>query len=179
LLTRSGGERTLEARGGIMALKVATLQVFANSGNKATITCPNCSNAKIVDVTQYRDVKSPVKAKCGCGYIFNISGINIELRKYYRKNTNLHGSYTRTDLNKKGIMIVKDLSFSGLKFKTQKEEDINIDEILGVKFILDDDKKTEVSRTVVVRNVRGRSIGAEFCDSQIFDMELCYYLMLA
>jgi hypothetical protein len=76
-------------------------------------------------------------------------------------------------------MIVKDLSYSGLRFKTEKEDDIKVGDILGVKFILNDDKRVEVNRSTVVKNKQGRYIGAKFCDSQAYDMELMHYLLLS
>lgn len=158
-----------------MASEVLTQEERA----KATITCPNCNNTKVVDVTKYRHAQSPTKARCGCGCIFDIPGLNVESRKFFRKKTNLTGSYVQTETDGKGFITVKDLSFSGLGFEVEKYHDIEVDDVLGVRFILNDKRKTEIRRTVVVKNVRGRFIGAEFCDSQIFDMDLGYYLMLS
>jgi hypothetical protein len=76
-------------------------------------------------------------------------------------------------------MTVKDLSYSGVRFKTEKDEDIEVGDILGVKFILNDDKRLEVNRSVVVKNKQGHYIGVEFCDSQTYDMELMHYLLLS
>jgi hypothetical protein len=82
-------------------------------------------------------------------------------------------------VDKIGSMTVKDVSFAGIRFKTEKEHDIEVDETLGVRFVLDDNKQTEIRRPVVVKNVRGRLIGAEFCDTYGYDMDLIYYLMLS
>ena len=81
-------------------------------------------------------------------------------------------------MSKSGLIRVINLSFSGLQFRTDKEHDLEVKDIIGVKFILEDGKKTELRRTAVIKNVRGQKIGAEFCDSQIFDLDLCYFLML-
>jgi hypothetical protein len=171
----SGNTHDLEARGGQMASEILPQE----KGAKATITCPNCRNTSVVDTAKYKHAKSPTKAKCGCGCIFEIPALNVESRKFFRKKTNLTGSYSKTQIDGKGIMRVKDLSFSGLGFEIEKENDIKVDDVLGVRFILTNKKKTEIRRTVVVKNVRGRFIGAEFCDSQIFDMDLGYFLMLS
>jgi hypothetical protein len=160
-----------------MASEVLPQEEGAN--NKATITCPNCGNTRVVDATKYRHAKSPTKAKCGCGCIFEIPTLNVELRQFFRKKTNLTGSYSKTKIYGKGIMRVKDLSLSGLGFEIEKEDDIKVDDVLGVRFILTDKKKTELRRTVVVKNARGRLIGATFCDSQVFDMDLGYFLLLS
>jgi hypothetical protein len=82
-------------------------------------------------------------------------------------------------MNKTGFMGVKDVSYSSISFELEKKDDITIGDILGVRFVLDDGKKSEIHRTVRVMNVRNKLIGAEFSDTQVFDIELCYYLMLS
>jgi hypothetical protein len=48
-----------------------------------------------------------------------------------------------------------------------------------VRFVLDDQKHTEIRRTVVIRHIQGRVIGAEFCDMHGYDMDLMHYLLLS
>ena len=160
-----------------MSSHTATEPAKQQEISQSKITCPNCSNTRVVDVTKYRGSKGPVKARCICGCVFDVS--LKDLRRFYRKRTKLPGSYSRTDRNKTGVITVKDLSFTGLRFDTEKDHDLEVDDIIGIRFMLNDAKKTELRRTVVVRNVRKHSIGAEFSDSHGFDMELCYYLMLS
>ncbi len=162
-----------------MSAHVTTPQVLDRKHNEARITCPSCHTTRVVDVTKYRSNKGPVKAKCGCGCVFSIQNLNVELRKFRRKETNLPGSYSRTDRDKKGFIRVKNISYSGIGFEIEGDDTIELNDVLGVKCLLDDDKKTEINRTVVVKHVDGRYIGAEFCDTQIFDLDLCYYLMLS
>jgi hypothetical protein len=152
-------------------------QADAGEAKGSKITCPNCRNTKVVDVAKYRGAKSPIKARCNCGCVFDVS--LKDLRRFYRKKANLPGSYSCTNMGKTGVVRVKNLSYSGVGFQTEKEHEIEVGDILGIRFMLDDGKKTELRRTVEVKSVRGRSIGAEFCDSQGFDAELCYYLMLS
>lgn len=153
-------------------------RVFANTQGEVTLICPHCSNTKSVNLAKYQSTQIQIQAKCGCGYIFEIDDIRRNLRKFYRKNANLNGSYLRVSDETKGIMKVKDLSYSGMRFKIEKEDDIEIGEILGVRFILNDEKKTEVNTSVIVKNKQGRYIGVEFCNSQAYEMELIHYLLL-
>jgi hypothetical protein len=162
-----------------MAAKLDTRKVFANMQGEATIICPNCQNAKAINIAKYRTTPTLLRAKCGCGHVIDIDDICLNLRKYYRKKTNLKGSYLKIKDEERGIMTVKDLSYSGIRFKTEKDDDIEVGDILGVKFILNDDKRLEVNRSVVVKNKQGRYVGVEFCDSQAYDMELMHYLLLS
>jgi hypothetical protein len=162
-----------------MTSRPARQKVYVNRRKEATLICPSCHSTKIVNFSQYTNDKIPSKAKCICGCIFDVPDVILETRKFYRKQTRLPGSYSKTVMDAIGCMTVKDVSFSGIRFKTEKEHAIEVDEVLGVKFVLDDNKQTEIRRTVVVRNVQGRLIGAEFCDTHGYDMDLIYYLMLS
>jgi hypothetical protein len=153
-------------------------KVYVNKRKEAALTCPSCHSTRIVNFGQYTQDQIPTKAKCVCGCIFDVPDVIIESRKYYRKKTKLPGSYAKTVVDKIGAMTVKDVSFSGIRFTTDKEHDIEVNEVLGVRFVLDDTKQTEIRRTVTVKNVQGRVIGAEFCDTHGYDLDLIYYLML-
>ena len=82
-------------------------------------------------------------------------------------------------MNKTGFMRVKNVSYSGISFELEKKDEIAIGDTLGVRFVLDDEQKSEIHRAVRVKNVRDKLIGAEFSDNQVFDIELCYYLTLS
>ncbi|MEE9149774.1 MAG: PilZ domain-containing protein [Candidatus Tectomicrobia bacterium] len=161
-----------------MKTATATQRAYVNKKSEATLTCPNCKRTHLVSFAHYKDLQERVRAKCSCGCQFTVENITLESRKFYRKQTKLPGSYSKADMSKSGIIRVINLSFSGLQFRTDKEHDLEVKDIIGIKFILEDGKKTELRRTAVVKNVRGQKIGAEFCDSQIFDLDLCYFLML-
>jgi hypothetical protein len=108
-----------------------------------------------------------------------MSDISADMRKFYRKKANLRGSYSNINMNKTGFMSVKDVSYTGISFELEKKDDLIAGDTLGVRFVLDDERKTEIHRAVVVKNIRGKLIGVEFCDNQVFDIELCYYIALS
>ena len=153
-------------------------KVYYNKKNEAIFTCPNCKLSRLVNVKTYKENDDVVGVKCTCGCVYYIRELLPESRKFQRKRTNLSGTYLQTTTNTNSFMTITDLSFSGVQFRTEKEHDLEIGEIVGVRFVLDDDNSTEVRRTAAVRHIKGRVIGAEFCDMQVFDMELSYYLML-
>lgn len=76
-------------------------------------------------------------------------------------------------------MRVKNVSYSGISFELEKEDEIAMGDTLDVKFVLDDGLKTKIHRSVRVKNVSDNLIGAEFSDPQALDIELCYYLALS
>jgi hypothetical protein len=154
-------------------------KVFTNKLSQVPLTCPSCHTTTLVNMGKYTGTESTFKARCGCGCVFDIPGVVKEGRKYYRKKTSLPGSYFRTDKDVIGVIRIKDLSFSGIGFKTDKDHEIEVGDVLGVKFVLDAASKAELRHTVVVKRVRGNIIGAEFCDAQVYDMDLIHYLMLS
>jgi hypothetical protein len=162
-----------------MTANILTQEANQQSHNEAEITCPECQTTRTINVAQLRSSKKRIKAKCRCGCIFDMSDVSLDMRKFYRKKTNLRGSYSNVNMNKTGFMRVKNVSYTGVSFEIEKKAEIEVGDTLGVRFVLDDGQKTEINRAVVVKNIRDKLIGAEFSDNQVFDIELCYYLALS
>ena len=162
-----------------MTAPVITQEANQQSPNEAEITCPECQTTRKINIARFRNSKKRLKAKCGCGCVFDMSNFSIDMRKFYRKKTNLRGSFSDVNMNKTGFMRVRNVSYTGLSFELERKADIQVGDILGVRFVLDDGQKTEINRAVVVKNVRDKLIGAEFSDNQVFDIELSYYLALS
>jgi PilZ domain len=162
-----------------MTSHTAPRKVYVMSRNAAALTCPSCHSTKIANLAQYTHTTSPIKAKCRCGCLFDVPDVVLEVRKFYRKRTRLPGSYAKTVVDTIGCMTVHDVSFTGVRFHTDKEHDLAVEDVLGVRFVLDDQKHTEIRRTVVIRHIQGRVIGAEFCDMHGYDMDLMHYLLLS
>jgi hypothetical protein len=57
------------------------------------------------------------------------------------------------------------------------QHNLQIGEQIDLRFVLDNDIRSEITKKAIVRHVQGRSIGAEFCDLKAYDKELGYYLM--
>ncbi len=113
---------------------------------------------------------------CRCGKRFPVI---IDTRDFYRKHTQLTGSYTTfesVDAMGYGRLTVEDLSFTGLKFRTRMPHTIRVGEVVKVKFALDTVHASEIQKSILVRHKQDRLIGAEFCDRQAYDFELTYYL---
>jgi hypothetical protein len=154
-------------------------KVYITNSNQATFICPKCEKTKTVDVTKYAkmDQTVKVKSKCSCG---NTWTSVLEKRKQYRKGVNFVGVYTHIVAGKevdRGNMAIIDLSAGGVKLKLNVARDFNPGDLLKIEFQLDDNKKTLITKTVVIRNISGVYVGAAFRDTDPYDPVLGFYLM--
>lgn len=157
-------------------------KIYANENEKGTLVCEQCGKSKVINVSDFKNIGKPLKVKCGCGHIFFVS---IEVRKFYRKRTSLSGEYVKISDNvskglEKGSMIVEDLSRTGIGFRTKIKHNIHVQDIIRVKFSLDNDKTTEVSKSAIVKRVGEFFVGAEFLDFDVYNetnRTLGFYLM--
>src|SRR6266487_4154362 len=129
LVTCGAGKWTMEIK-----------KIYANDDEKGTLICEKCGKTRVVDLSNFKNIGKPLKVKCGCGHFFFV---RIEIRKFYRKSTHLSGEYIKisNDATKgleKGAMTVEDLSRTGLGFRTKTPHNIRMEDMLRVRFILDD-----------------------------------------
>ncbi len=152
-----------------------TSKVFVNSENKATFTCPACTKARTVDVTKFLESKASarVKAKCPCGHSYSVE---LERRKFYRKETKLPGVFKSDKNGKESPMTVTNISRSGLQFTTSESRYLEIEDRVAVEFRLDDKNKSLIKKKAIVRKIEGKFIGAEFCFIDDYDKVLGFYL---
>jgi hypothetical protein len=154
-------------------------KVYITSKQTATFTCPKCRKAKTVDVSQYAQldkiVRVNVKCPCGCAH----TSI-LDKRRQYRKETNLHGSYTRIVNGREaegGLMTVRDLSTGGLKLQINDNHGCSAGDVVKVEFYLDDAQRSFIKKKVIVRNIHKQTAGMEFVHSQVADKALGFYLL--
>jgi hypothetical protein len=79
--------------------------------------------------------------------------------------------------DKAGSMIVEDLSFSGLGFRTRLKHNLQIGDIIDLRFVLDNTLRSEIVKKAIVRRIHDQFVGVEFCDLTAYDKQLGYYLM--
>ena len=161
------GDRHLREGNVTMNIK----KIYANDSDKGTLVCEKCGKTRTINLSEFKNIDKPLKVKCGCGHVFFV---RIEVRKFYRKNTNLTGEYVRisSDMSKgleRGTMTVEDLSRTGLGFRTKTNHNICVQDLIRVSFILDDNKHSEVNKSAVVRRVHDDFVGAEFLDFDGFN----------
>jgi PilZ domain len=157
-------------------------KIYVNENEKGTLICDKCGKTRVVNLSDFKNIGKPLKVKCSCGHFFFVS---IEVRKFYRKNTRLHGQYIKVsnDASKgleKGTMIVEDLSRTGLGFRTKTQHNLRVKDMIRVQFTLDDAQRSEVHKSAIVKRISHNFVGAEFVDFDAFNETnrlLGFYLM--
>ena len=150
-------------------------KVFVREDGSTVIKCPSCKHARTVSVEKFKDKKKIIKIKCSCKESYLVS---LELRKMYRKSTNLKGSYINYSLNNElGMMIVKDVSMGGIGFEAVGGNRIEKEHELEVTFTLDDTHSSVIKKQVVVRIVNNNYVGCEFTHAHEYNKALGFYLL--
>ncbi len=134
-------------------------KVFMNSNNMATFVCPKCAKAKLMDVSEYKDIQKAVKVrcKCSCGHSYVVL---LERRMFYRKETDLSGRFVNTATGVEGTIRVRNLSRTGLKFEPEDVSALSPGDPLTLEFWLADESR--IQKEVVVRTIAENLVGAEF-----------------
>jgi hypothetical protein len=142
-------------------------KVFINNQNKAMFLCPACEKSRSLNVPGYKNIGEVIRItyRCACGASYDLL---LERRRFLRKDVNLPGVYYILGEDKvKGSMTVKNLSRAGLRLELKGEKQLKIGDKLLIGFYLDNNSKTVVKKKVVVRNMFGTHIGAEFCAGKV------------
>ena len=140
--------------------KTGVVRSYVRPDNTAVINCPFCKRQKEINVVPFTGSKSLLKIKCACKNVFNIQ---LEYRKRFRKRTNLNGTYVNhTQHNNSGKVHIRDISVSGLGFTSMDIDKLKVDDELTLKFNLDDEQHTEITKEVTIKEIRKDAIGCEF-----------------
>jgi hypothetical protein len=155
-----------------------TEKVYITSQQMATFVCPKCSRSKTVNASKYSNLDKliKVKVKCPCGHVYTSI---LEKRKQYRKKAHLPGSFVHLVDGRpvnRGPMTVEDISATGLKLKLNTTLNCTIGDHLDVEFHLDDRNRTLIKKRIIIRNIIGLFIGAEFGPTEDLDKALGFYL---
>jgi hypothetical protein len=159
-------------------------KTYISEDNTVTIRCSECGRKRVFDASRYKEFSKPIPVHCACGSKFAVS---FEWRKFYRKQVALSGDYSKQGCKQEaggisvericyGGMVLENLCLGGIGFRTTKNHNLRVGDIVEVKFCLDDAHKSLVTRNVIVKSVKDRVIGTEFCDNQT-DKALAFYLM--
>lgn len=154
--------------------------VFIGKNNTAKLICPQCGALKKENVSEYLNAHEAVRLehKCDCGFLHMVL---LERRERYRKTVHLSGEYEKhlaTGQLTTGPVTVKDISRAGLnlQIKEKKKPDLVVGDKLLLTFHLDDSQKTLIRKEVIVKNIRGSDIGAEFSSVDLYDRALGLYM---
>jgi len=148
-------------------------KVYVDYTNQVTIICPRCGLEKNKNVTNFKDTHKRLKAKCRCGEVFRFT---LEFRKQYRKKVRLAGEYYILGKDEKGEIIIEDISMTGIRFASLKPHNISRDDIVELKFILDNPARTEIEELVKIIWIIDRTVGVQFNDPKSLEKDLGFYL---
>jgi hypothetical protein len=148
-------------------------KVYVDHTNQVTIICPKCGLEKNIDVTNFKDTHKRLKAKCRCGEVFRLT---LEFREHYRKKVRLPGEYFVQGKDEEGEIIIEDISTSGIRFASLKPHNIFRDDIVELKFTLDNPARTEIQELVKIIWIIDRTVGAQFNDPKSLEKDLGFYL---
>ncbi|HSQ84597.1 MAG TPA: PilZ domain-containing protein [Desulfobacterales bacterium] len=146
---------------------------YADHTNQATIICPECGLERKIDVTKFKDTHKRLKARCRCGEVFRFT---LEYRRHYRKKVSLAGEYVVQGKDERGEVIIEDISASGIRFASLKPHFISRNDIVDLKFTLDNPMKTQIQELVKIIWIIDRNIGAEFMNPKSLENNLGFYL---
>ena len=159
-----------------------TIKVFIADDDTATLICPACGKTKTADVSKYigRADSVKIKVRCACGHAFVVF---LERRQQFRKATSLDGSYTYSGPHSAphashfgGKMTVVDISRTGVRIKFATMPRFTVGDRIQIEFQLDDSHGSVIKREVVIRNMKGYFVGAEYTTPLPFDNAIGFYL---
>jgi len=101
----------------------------------------------------------------------------VDRRRHKRKDVELPGEYKNSRTGNVRRIQVVNVSSNGLMFKTSDPNDLQLNDFLSFTFTLNNSQKTRVKRKVKVRHMKKNSIGVEFINPPVFDMDFDFYLL--
>ena len=144
--------------------------IYVNATDTVTLVCEACDRSKTLPAAAVKDLPQPFTVRCPCGALF---GVTVIIRSFYRKKTQLPGTYTQRDpqtgrVQARGQMIVEDISRTGLGLRPLGSHAIRVNDVLLVAFTLDDPQHTLIQKAVQVRRIADGRIGGEFLDHDAY-----------
>ena len=148
---------------------------FVKTNDTASIRCPDCALVKNIAVGKFRNNRHTLKTRCSCGSSFLIA---LDFRKHYRKPTKIVGVYSLIGPPSTGggQIQVNNISRSGVGFSVSGMHNITIGQKALLNFRIDNKKQTELTKKVMIKNIRDNSIGCEFINHNQIGKDLGFYL---
>jgi ribosomal protein S30 len=134
-------------------------RVYLNTERQGSVICEKCGRVQRIQVAETTREQT-IKIACKCHHTFSV---RIDQRRHYRKRVSLHGTFERVypQNSEKGRAIVKDLSQTGVGFLTYAKQKLNANDVLKLKFTLDDPHNSTIDVRGTVKIVNDQYIGVE------------------
>ena len=147
--------------------------IYTDDTNRVSIICPKCGFEQKINTTNFKDTQKKLKGRCRCGEPYQYT---IEFRKRYRKDVRLSGKYSILGKGEKEEIIIRDLSFTGIRFESLKPHQILKDDTLEVTFKLDNHRRSKIRKLVKVIWVRDLIVAARYIETKLYENDLEFYL---
>lgn len=166
-----------------MAEEIAQ-KVFVKEDSTAKIRCDVCGLVETVRMQDLASLAPVVRIRCACAAVYPV---RFEYRKFYRKATNLEGTYyvqfdaqdvpDLSQARKTTNCRIDNISMHGAGFSVMGRHRITKNARLILGFTLDNPNRTWVEKTGVVQLVEGAYIGLQFDEPASTERALGFYLM--
>lgn len=149
--------------------------VHIRDGSSATLICPACGLARQIAASRFRNDRHNLAVRCRCATLFHVV---LDFRRYFRKSTNLAGTYTRSSSAGPGggVIHIHNISRIGVGFTVSGQHRIEPGQELQIECQLSDRNQTVVKKQATVRTVQENTIGCEFAGSGDLDKALGFFL---
>ncbi len=151
-------------------------RVYLDRKRNGSVVCEKCGKVQRLSVpTSVSD--QTIWIKCKCAHAFRVL---IDQRQHYRKNVHLPGLFEKLDPrdSQKGKIFVQDISQKGLGFVTFVKKNIDINDVVSVRFDLDDPPRSPIQVQGAVKIVKDKYVGVELDrPSEHVQKILGFYLM--
>lgn len=155
------------------------VRVHLTKLRRGVVTCMHCGVQRTVSMAKHPEYHSGTKSlKVKCHICQKPFFVRFDLRHYHRVTTNFPGQLVQQQIGRTlpPITIVS-LSVSGFGFHMPVPTDIKLDETYHVTFTLDDEDRSTISETIVIKRVHGELIGAEFDPPDLYHHALDFYVL--
>jgi len=149
---------------------------------KMLITCPRCMRQDQIKPEHLNVIGKTVMATCPCLFQFELKS---EMRLYYRKEVDLEGVFLRTksgnflsdSIDYSGKVGISNISKKGLGFFTEGPSDLRVGDQVRIKFTLDNQARSAITKQVLIKGVKNHYAGGQFVGPDKNDITLGFYLM--
>jgi PAS domain S-box-containing protein len=157
--------------------------VFPRDDGLVLLTCPRCGFQESISIDQFSRLGNAISVTCTCHKLFSAV---LEKRRAFRKSVQLSGFFTlkgdlgpaQSDGSIWGPMVVKDLSKAGLRFSSDRAGLLHEDDLLMVRFNLDNANQSLIHKPARVISVSDiNEVGCRFEGSDSYDITLGFYFI--
>lgn len=93
------------------------------------------------------------------------------------KKVSLQGTFVHFNKKEHGTLTVKSISSKGISFETYRAHVIKEEDLLNVVFVLDDRKRSQIKRQVIIQTINKNYYEAFYYNPPPYDKDLGFYLI--